>query len=178
MVARIRTDDGLLDGYPAAYFLTYTAYGTRIHGDPRGTVDKWRALPDTHVLGANPLRMQRERGYMRFPPMHFEAAHRRAIELAIREVAATRDWDLKALNVRTNHVHAVVDANATPERVMNDFKVWATQRLRSERISEPNRTVWSRHGSTIWLWTQRDLEAACAYVLDGQGEDLPGKPDW
>jgi REP element-mobilizing transposase RayT len=98
--------------------------------------------------------------------------------LAIREVAATRDWDLKALNVRTNHVHAVVDASATPEGVMNDFKVWATQRLRSERISEPNRTVWSRHGSTIWLWTQRDLEAACAYVLDGQGEDLPGKPDW
>lgn len=178
MVARIRTDDGLLDGYPAAYFLTYTAYGTRIHGDPRGTVDKWHALPDTPMLGANPVRMERERGYMRFLPMHFDAAHRRTIDLAIREVAATRGWDLKALNVRSNHVHAVVDASATPERVMNDFKVWATKRMRAERVIEPIRTVWSRHGSTIWLWTQRDLEAACAYVLDGPGPDLPGKPDW
>ncbi|MEX0784178.1 MAG: transposase [Dehalococcoidia bacterium] len=93
-------------------------------------------------------------------------------------MTAFRDWELMALNVRTNHVHAVVDANATPERVMNDYKVWATKRLRTERITAPKRPIWARHGSTIWLWTGRDLEAACAYVSEGQGNDLPGKPDW
>jgi REP element-mobilizing transposase RayT len=175
---RDRADDGLLDGRPAAYFLTYTAYGTRLHGDPRGTVDKWHALPGSPLLEANPPRVERERGRMRFPPMYFDTPHRNAIELAIREVAAVREWELKALNVRTNHVHAVVAADAIPERVMNDFKVWATKRMRESGIAAPEGKIWSRHGSTIWLWTQRDLAAACSYVLDGQGDDLPGKPDW
>ncbi len=175
---RNRADDGLLDGRPAAYFLTYTAYGSRLHGDPRGSVDKWHALPGSTFVAANAPRVQRERDRMRFPPMRFEAGHRRAIELAIREVAAFRGWDLKALNVRTTHIHAVVDAGVRPERVMNDFKVWATKRMRASGVAAPDRTIWSRHGSTIWLWTARDLEAACAYVLGAQGDDLPGKPEW
>ena len=109
-VRRDRADDGLLHGRPAAYFLTYTAYGTRLHGDARGTVDRSHVLPGSPLLDANPPRVHRERAGMRFPPMYSSVPHRNAVELATREVAAVREWELKALNVRTNHVHAVVAA--------------------------------------------------------------------
>ncbi|MEX0784177.1 MAG: hypothetical protein WD557_16165 [Dehalococcoidia bacterium] len=68
----IRTDDGLLDGRPAAYFLTYAGYGTRLHGDQRGSVDKWHARPGTPFLEADAPRVAREREQMSFPPMHFK----------------------------------------------------------------------------------------------------------
>jgi len=31
---------------------------------------------------------------------------------------------------------------------------------------------WIRHGSTIYLWKERDVATAIAYVLLGQGDDL------
>ncbi|MEQ8849023.1 hypothetical protein, partial [Botrimarina sp.] len=76
-------------------------------------------------------------------------------------------------NVRTNHAHAVVAAAATPERVMNDFKSWATRRLRDSGLVDRSAKVWSRHGSTRYLWDKRAVEAACCYVAEGQGPDLP-----
>ena len=31
---------------------------------------------------------------------------------------------------------------------------------------------WARHGSTIYLWKERDVAKAIEYVLLGQGDDL------
>ena len=173
---RTRTDDGLLDQGPAGYFITFTCYGTRLHGDDRGSVDRGHALPGTPFVRPDPDRVNRETERMTQPAMSLGAIHRNIVERTIIEVCAFREWDLKALNVRTNHVHAVVDAGVKPERVMNDFKVWSTRRMREAGSIDRGRNVWSRHGSTIYLWTGRDLEGACAYVLDGQGPELPGKP--
>lgn len=33
--------------------------------------------------------------------------------------------------------------------------------------------MWSRHGSTRYLWKDESLEAACRYVREGQGGELP-----
>jgi hypothetical protein len=33
--------------------------------------------------------------------------------------------------------------------------------------------AWSRHGSTRYLWTDKSIEDACQYVIEGQGIDLP-----
>ncbi len=32
--------------------------------------------------------------------------------------------------------------------------------------------VWSRHGSTRYLWKDADVEGACVYVVHGQGQEL------
>lgn len=34
--------------------------------------------------------------------------------------------------------------------------------------------LWTRHGSTRYLWNEASVEAACRYVRDGQGADIPG----
>ncbi len=55
---------------------------------------------------------------------------------------------------------------------MNDFKAWASRRLR-EAFNEPmDRERWTRHGSTRWLNTQVSLQQAIAYVVDEQGEPM------
>ena len=47
---------------------------------------------------------------------------REVVLRAIQEVCACRGWNLLAAHVRSCHVHAVVEAEVRPERVMNDVK--------------------------------------------------------
>lgn len=96
---------------------------------------------------------------------------RRAVVLAtILEVAKHRRWRVWAAHVRTNHVHIVVTAAAAkPEKVMSDFKAWASRRLREATGEETYRDRWTQHGSTRYLWNEQSLEQAVGYVLDEQG---------
>ena len=80
--------------------------------------------------------------------------------------------DLLAAHVRTNHVHAVVEAEARPERIMNEFKSYASRALNGLGRQGPNRKRWARHGSTLWLWKDEDVRHALQYVIEGQGEPM------
>jgi REP element-mobilizing transposase RayT len=90
----------------------------------------------------------------------------------VQEVAKHRGWKLWAVHVRTNHVHIVVTAVEAPEKVMADFKAWASRRLR-EAFGEPaDRDRWTQHGSTRWVDTEDSLGAAITYVVEEQGEAM------
>ena len=93
----------------------------------------------------------------------------RSISEAIQEVCRQRGWNLLAAHVRSNHVHTVVEAEAEPERVMNDFKAYASRRLNRMSLDAPNRKRWARHGSTRWLWKPQHVSAALQYVVAEQG---------
>lgn len=97
----------------------------------------------------------------------------RAVVLAaLREVCSHRGWNLLAAHIRTNHVHAVVESEVRPEKVMNDFKSYASRGLRRLGRDGPDRKYWARHGSTRWLWMDGDVREAVRYVVEGQGEEM------
>jgi REP element-mobilizing transposase RayT len=158
---------------PLAYFISFHTYGTWLHGDKKGSVDRRRktfgepfVMPDQHRTQASEARMDA-------PPFTLQAAHRGVVHETIEEVCEHRAWTLHALHVRTNHVHIVVSAEThTPERVMNDFKSWCTRRLREEKLIGDATHVWSRHGSTEYLWKEDQVAAARDYVLNRQGAPL------
>ena len=106
------------------------------------------------------------------PPYHMDQIRRDAVLQAIQEVCGHRGWNLLAAHVRSNHVHTVVEAEAEPERVMNDFKAYASRRLTRMSLDEPNRKRWARHGSTRWLWKPQHLSAAIQYVVSEQGNTM------
>jgi REP element-mobilizing transposase RayT len=85
-------------------------------------------------------------------PYNLDQIRRDAVLEAIQEVCRQRGWSLLAVHVRSNHVHAVVQAEVPPERVMNDFKAYASRRLNRMRLDQPDRKRWARHGSTRFLW--------------------------
>ena len=51
---------------------------------------------------------------------------RLAVQSAITELCTAKAWNLIAVHARTTHVHLVVDADATPERVLQSLKAFAT----------------------------------------------------
>lgn len=157
-----------------AYLITFTTFGTWLHGDRRGSVDLDHNTPGAPFLDAAPRRVRWERVNARQAPVILDATAREIVRAAIVGVCLYRGWSLHALNVRTNHLHAVVSAAAPPESVMHDFKAYATRALRQKGRAADGASPWTAGGSTRYLWKARDVETACHYVLEGQGPDLLG----
>jgi len=98
-------------------------------------------------------------------------------EKAIREVCEHRGYWLRAINVRTNHVHTVVSAELKPEPILQAFQAYATRKLREKALLTRDIKPWARHGSTPYLWKERHVARAIEYVLYGQGDELPSFDD-
>ena len=98
-------------------------------------------------------------------------ADQRALTLeAIREVCRYKNWLLLAAHVRSNHVHTVVDAggDVAPEFVMNAFKSYSSRVFNLQAPQSKGRLRWARHGSTRYLRSRDEIEAAVRYVLEKQ----------
>jgi REP element-mobilizing transposase RayT len=161
---------------PVAYFLTWHTYGTWLPGDSQGSVDEEHCQYGTAFVAHDPTRVARNAADLVHSPISLNAARRMAVQAAIIEVCAYRQWKLLALHVRTTHIHAVVAATATPEKVLNDFKAYATRRLRREKLVEANLRLWATHGSTRYVWSDKQLAEVVEYVINRQGnlmEPLP-----
>ncbi len=86
---------------PLAYFLTWTCYGTRIHGDPRGSVEKYNNVYGTPKTPASPvLRRIAQAGMTPEGRIGVKLAdtEREIVHTAIVDHAAHRDWRILALN--------------------------------------------------------------------------------
>jgi REP element-mobilizing transposase RayT len=105
---------------------------------------------------------------MKQPPLLLDDSARAVVHAAIREACAHRGWDVSALNVRTNHVHAVITTVATGHEVINALKARATRVLREQGIGGSNRAVWARGGSARRLLREEAYSAAVDYVLNRQ----------
>jgi hypothetical protein len=196
---------------PLAYFITFRCYGTWLHGDPRGSVDRHHNAYGAPTIPATPALEHSERQQLRHPPIALDALQRQVVEAAVRGVCDHRHYVLRALNARTNHVHCVVALPLTvaptvaptvarpsgsasistspsphtvarpsgsassppgalfhPEPLLAAFKAYATRALRQAGLIDMHTKPWSRHGSTIYLWTDTDVAEAIAYVLSAQ----------
>jgi REP element-mobilizing transposase RayT len=155
-----------------AYFITFTCYGTWLHGDARGSTLK-RSDGRNLALSPNPQRETFNSDALKRPPVALDRPMRNTVDGAVREACVFRGWRLLALNVRTNHVHVVIEAPPVKgDRVVSALKARATLALRKSRLAEADAPVWSEGGSCRWLWDERSVEAACRYVTDQQGPDL------
>jgi REP element-mobilizing transposase RayT len=161
---------------PLAYFITFTCYGTWLHGDDRGSVDDDHNVIGTPMLGSDPHRRTQEREQPNDMPYSLDLKRRRITLEAIHEIARRKTWAVHAIHVRSSHVHVVLTADGPPERVMNDLKAAASRRLNKQFPEEHERTRWTRHGSTRYLWSDEAVVDKVRYVLEGQGEPMERYP--
>jgi REP element-mobilizing transposase RayT len=158
---------------PLAYLITFTTYGTRLHGDERGTVDPKNNKFEAPYIPADRLLEATRRDLLKEAPLTLDAAMRGAVDASLAQHCDYRGWRLMKRNVRTNHVHVVVSADDDPQRMMVQFKAYATRAMRDRELIIGRAKVWTEGGSKRWLFTPDALSAACDYVCNGQGPDLP-----
>lgn len=154
-----------------AYFITFTTYGTWLHGSAKGkgSVDSEHNVYGTPFVAPDAERECAARAAMVQPPYVMSAAERDIVCRAIVELAKERGWKLWALHVRSNHVHAVVSSERDPGRIMSDMKGRASRELTAAGFDNVNRRRWTRHGSTKHLFHEQEVEAKIRYTLEEQG---------
>lgn len=162
---------------PLAYLISFRTYGTWLHGDKRGSIDRFHNIYGAPYIEPNERWRRYKQQLLKTKPLILSPRQRRIVDEAIRETCRIRKWSLLALNVRTNHIHVVVTAHRKPELVLNAFKANATRRLREEGLWGYPSSPWAFKGSKRRLWNEKSLERAIDYVLYGQGDEPPDFDD-
>lgn len=159
---------------PLAYLISFRTYGSWLHGDPRGSVSRHRNQyrtaylpPEENWLTKNKLRQAREEVIL-------NSRQRECVRQAIKDVCSFRGLTLFAVNIRTNHGHVVSSTGGKkPGLLLNAFKANATRAMREQGLWLSDKTPWVDKGSTRYLWNERSIADAAAYVINEQGLDLP-----
>jgi REP element-mobilizing transposase RayT len=158
---------------PLGYLVTFRGHGTWLHGDYRGSVDRFHNRYGGPLIPPNSQWQKHNREELKYPPVKLNSQQRSAVEEAIRETCQIRKWSLWAINARTNHIHTVVSAPCKPEKIRTAFKANATRKMRESGCWLREESPWADRGSRRYLWTETDLINAIAYVEYDQGEPLP-----
>jgi REP element-mobilizing transposase RayT len=158
--------------FPLAYFLTFTCYGTWLHGDAIMSVNVSHNKIGMPYLPANGLQEKSAGNRMRELPYFLGASQRKIILQTIREVCDYRHWSLLAAHIRTNHAHVVMHALASPESILNSFKTYCSRKLNQSNVEPFRNRRWTRHGSTRYLWKEEQVETCIRYVVYEQGEAM------
>jgi len=159
--------------FPLAYLITFRCYGTWLHGDERGSYRRSsRVISGVVRIPPRPGLKRAESQQLKHRPIRLKTTQRAIVEQAVREVCLHRRYRLRAINVRTNHAHSVVSALSDPEPMLDSFKSYSTRALRDAGLLSVHVKPWARHGSTIYLWKERDVEKAVEYVLLGQDHEF------
>lgn len=139
-----------------AYHITWGTYGTRLHGDPRKTVDRLHNTYGDPVLTYDEHRWEREKSLLRFPPVIFTHPQMILIESLIPSICDRGGWIHRTSAAGPDHVHAVLTSPNDPKTIRKLLKRWLGQAL-SEHLNYPlpaDATWWAECGSTRWIFEE------------------------
>ncbi|MFM7738681.1 MAG: transposase [Planctomycetota bacterium] len=162
---------------PLAYFITFTTYGTWLHGKDPQSVDRSHNVFGLPFSRPNENREKARSAQLQQNPYQLEDSKRQIVLETILEVALFRNWTIWAIHVRSNHVHVVITASVAPEKVMSDLKAYCSRRIRERTDEQADRNRWTRHGSKIWINDDKGLQKVIEYVLECQGEAMNRYPE-
>ncbi len=172
--------------HPLAYHITFGTYGTRLHGDPRGTVDRKANKLGDPIIGAEPDWERMERSTLRFPPVLLDPGSRSFIESVVPSLCDRGGWELHVCSAKPDHVHVLLTTSREAKPVRRWLKTWLSQALNERVGSEPpeppavradrdhrsrvdegedrRRPWWSKGGSIKWVWDEKYFDNVYNYI--------------
>ncbi|MBI4465797.1 MAG: hypothetical protein HY647_13920, partial [Acidobacteria bacterium] len=79
---------------PLAYLITFTCYGTRLHGNAYGSVDREHNTYGTPFLPPDKARLLAEEKSLMQAPYELDCRRRELVLAAVREICSHRRWSL------------------------------------------------------------------------------------
>ena len=159
---------------PLAYHITFGTYGTRLHGDPRGSVARTQPAPGSVYIDEDGLWEKIEKKLLEFEPVELDENMRHFIERQIPEICERGIWMYINAAAQTDHVHVLLSAYVDGKAVRRWLKRWLGEAL-SERYPRafrrrPNKnpsakpTWWAEGGCIKHVWDESYLETAYQYI--------------
>ena len=162
-----------------AFHLVWTAYGTWLPNDPRGSGSQKVVSPDLAELGElhhgrksvqppfHEVRNFYERAepLLKFDVMRFDRAQIESIAAAFSAIVAERRYTCYACAILPDHTHIVVRKHRDrAESMIARLQEASRLRLSSEGLSPPNHPVWTSGGWKSFLDSPAAVSAAVRYV--------------
>jgi REP element-mobilizing transposase RayT len=154
-----------------AYHITWTTYGTWLPGDFRG----WIKANHNGIQAPDRKLELQSLARMADDAIELTTSQRQLVEETIRRHCEIRNWQLYAVNVRTNHIHIVVTADRDPTEVMKQLKAWCSRKLSDDAgittvvAKKAGRRRWFTEGGHAKpIEDEAYLRSAIKYVVEGQ----------
>jgi len=158
---------------PLAFFITFRAYGTWLHGDPRGSTSRFKNRYRKEFHPENLGWQEQNKKLLKQEPVRLTRKMREVVLDSIYDTVKKRKWILLAQNIRTSHSHIVVDSKSRKGKpVLSALKANATRSLRDAGVWVQDYSPWAARGSARPLWDQDAVDAVIDYVLNRQGRSL------
>lgn len=154
------------------HFITFTTYGTHLHGHEAGSVNRRHNRPGDPLIAPDARRMAIAQSFMKDEPYRLDEKRRQIVFDSIIQHLQFRGWEPIALHVRSTHVHLVIRGVEDPNRAMDEIKSYASRALNQSQVDHAKIKRWTRHGSTRWLDSVRSFEEAVQYTVMEQGEPM------
>src|SRR3954447_20734219 len=149
---------------PIAYHITFGTYGTRLHGDERGTVDRSMNKPGDPIIGADPAWWERERERLKFDPVVLRREQMVHAEGVIPTLCTRGGWEYHVGAGGPDHVHVLLTSEAEGDAVRKWLKRWLGEAMSSEWPRPEGATWWAEGGSVKWVWERDYFENIFNYL--------------
>jgi REP element-mobilizing transposase RayT len=158
---------------PWAYFLTFRSYGTWLHGDSRGSVDRYHNEFGKPLISEKLTRAQHIKNILQEDAFQLGDQHRETAMKSIMQTCEYFKWPLIAVHVRSNHVHVILRSDENLKIILQKIKAYTTRDLKRNHVEINKRhKFWSTHGSTRYIFIPEDLFPVFYYVVEEQGEKM------
>jgi REP element-mobilizing transposase RayT len=152
--------------FPLSYHLTFGTYGTRLHGDPRGTVDRSLNKPGDPIVGHCADWQRMELNKLKFPPRILTLEQQLHIQWSLPQICARGGWTYIECAGAPDHIHVVLSAEVEGDAIRKWLKRWLGESLTSRWPLRDDETWWAESGSIKWIWTAEYLGTVTQYVRD------------
>jgi REP element-mobilizing transposase RayT len=150
--------------FPLAYHITWGTYGTRLHGDDRGTVHRAENQFGDPILGQDADWQRMESHRLRFPARTLNLDQRLHIETTFTLICARGGWKPVEIAAAADHVHCIASADVDGDAIRKWLKRWMSQAMSERWRLESDQVWWAECGSVKWIWESAYLQRAIAYV--------------
>ena len=148
---------------PLAYHITVGTYGTRLHGEERGTIDRAMNQPGDPIIVRDDAWHQIEQDRLKFKPRILTVEQMIEVERLMPMVCARGGWTHHT--GAADHIHEVLTGDADGAVIRKWFKRWFGEELAKLYPLLPGETFWAECGSVKWIWTDEYCRAAYGYVF-------------
>ena len=153
-----------MEAEPIAYHITFGTYGTRLHGDPRGTVDRSHNRPGQALVGFDAIRWEREYENLKFDPIVLTPEEMSQAENVIPEICVRGGWRHHVSAARSNHVHVLLTGTADGNAIRKWLNRWLGEAMCAKWSLPTGASWWAESGSVRWIWTDEYFRCSLDYI--------------
>ena len=149
---------------PLAYHITFGTYGARLHGDPRGTVDRRQSAHGQPIVDCSEGRQRMEARQLKHQPVLHTAEQRAYAQDAIKQVCLQGEWELIQTACGSDHVHVLLSSDRDPKAIRRWLKRWLGQAMSARWPLSEGQSWWAKGGSAKYVWDQEYLCSVDEYL--------------